>query len=71
MIHLNPYPYIDVTVSAGRVELLRDAAYRAALRIVEHESLSADITDIRLEDIQQITNLYGHYALAHVKLTLK
>lgn len=71
MIHLKPYPYIDVTVSAGRVELLRDAAYQAALRIIEHESLSADITDIRLEDIQRLTNLYDYYALAHVKLALK
>ena len=69
MIHLKPYPYIDVTVSAGRVELLRDAAYQAALRIIEHESLSADITDIRLEDIQP--DQFGHHALAHVKLALK
>ena len=69
MIHFKPYPYIDVTVSAGRGELLRDAAYQLALQIIEHESLSADIIDIRLEDIQP--NQFGHYALAHVKLVLK
>ena len=69
MIHFKPYPYIDVTVSAGRVELLRDAAYQVALKIIEHESLSADITDIRLEDIQP--DQFGHHALAHVKLALK
>ena len=31
MIHFHPYPYIDVIVSAERVELLRDTAYQVAV----------------------------------------